>query len=102
MNLRQKNKKLKRELEYYKKRMINPAVISEYNSYDIRTFVMERVVREEELEFFNKDDLVDILSRDLLDRIQDIVEVSNIGRTAYGVRYRAELKVAVPKNKFSI
>ena len=100
MNLRQKNKKLKRELEYYKKRMINPA--GEHNSYDIRTFVMERVVREEELEFFDKDDLVDILSRDLLDRIQDIVEVSNIGRTAYGVRYRAELKVAVPKNKFSI
>ena len=102
MNLRQKNKKLKRELEYYKKRVINPA--GEHNSYDIRTFVMERVVREEEeeLEFFNKDDLVDILSRDLLDRIQDIVEVSNIGRTAYGVRYRAELKVAVPKNKFSI
>jgi hypothetical protein len=101
MNLRQKHKKLKQELEWYKKQMV-PTREVRFDSRQMRVETLG-VVHDfdiDRLQGATDDYIYDVLTRDFLPAIRanmsvDIPEV----RRDFGVpyyRYRASIKVVVP------
>lgn len=102
MNRRQKIKKLKRELEWYKKyhpvgkmNVVYPSV-----PYEIRTLVAERVFQEQDMKFLNEEDIRYLLAKDLLEGVKDVMDVQcyrGISECSEARHYRAEIQVAIPK-----
>lgn len=103
MNLRQKNKKLKQELEHYKKLIVRPTVLQTVSDmYAIRTFAVRKEFTEEQLNFFDADDIVQIL----MDEIEPAI-VRNLrirtsesrSRLYYGNKlFTGEITLAIPKD----
>ena len=100
MNLRQKNKKLKQELEHYKKLIVRPTVLQPGSDmYTIRTFAVRKEFTEEELNFFDADDIVQILMDEIEPAIVRNLRIrTSESRTYYGDKlFTGEITLAIPK-----
>lgn len=102
MNLRQKNKKLKQELEQYKKLIVRPAVLQTVSDmYTIRTFSVRKEFTEEQLNFFDTEDIVQILADEIKPAIVRNLRIrtsESRSRLYYGNKlFTGEITLAIPK-----
>lgn len=102
MNLRQKNKKLKQELEHYKKLIVRPTATvlqTVSDMYTIRTFAVRKEFTEEQLNFFDADDIVQILMDEIEPAIVRNLRIrTSESRTYYGdTLFTGEITLAIPK-----
>lgn len=100
MNLRQKNKKLKQELEHYKKLIVRPTVLQTVpDIYTIRTFAVRKEFTEDQLRFFDTDDIVQILADEIKPAIVRNLRIrTSEGRIYYGDKlFTGEITLAIPK-----
>ena len=76
MNLRQKHKKLKRELEWYKKQMVPTREIAvDSRQMRVETLRAKRYFHDRYLETLDEEDITDILLNDLSAGIKDHMEI---------------------------
>lgn len=100
MNLRQKNKKLKQELEHYKKLIVRPTVLQTVSdTYTIRTFSVHKEFTEDQLNFFDTEDIVQILADEIKPAIVRNLRIrTSEGRIYYGDKlFTGEITLAIPK-----
>lgn len=101
MNLRQKNKKLKKELEMYKNRLRTANYI-QAEDYEIYRTESSILFNEYELKYINEDTITRILANSMRDFICEHIVVRRYKDTNSlngNVRCAAELKILVDKNK---
>lgn len=105
MNLRQKNKKLKKELETYKKMYKNRLRTANYiqaEDYEIYRTESSILFNEYELKYINEDTITRILANAMRDFICEHIVVhryKDMNSLNGNVRCSAELKILVDKNK---
>lgn len=106
MNLRQKNKKLKQENEKLKqdlewcKRVTRPDTIQLITDrYDIKTYSVRKEFTEEQLNFFDTEDIVQILADEIKPAIVRNLRIrTSESRTYYGdTLFTGEITLAIPK-----
>lgn len=107
MNLRQKNKKLKQENEKLKQALIwhehvviSPNMIGPVSyKYDIKTFSVQIEFTEEQLNFFDTDDIVQILADEIKPAIVRNLRIrTSESRVYYGNKlFTGEIALAIPK-----
>lgn len=100
MNLRQKNKKLKQELQHYKKLIVRPTVLQTVSDrYSIDTFSVCKEFTEEQLNFLDADDIVQILVNEITPAIASNLRIrTSESRVYYGDKlFTGEITLAIPK-----
>lgn len=106
MNLRQKNKKLKQENEKLKqdlewcKRVMRPDTIQLItDKYDIKTYSARKEFTEEQLNFFDIGDIIQILADEMEPAIVSNLRIrTSESGTYYGNKlFTGEITLAIPK-----
>ena len=92
-NLRIKNKRLKRELEMYKKRTTKPMFVYERSNVDV--IMASRIFPQEDLPFVNEKVVRNLLIEDLREEIGEHMEITSQPSDYIpgGVRYNGKLRL---------
>lgn len=101
MNNRQKMKRMKRKLEFYKKQQ--PTVsICQMVRHKIHKLAADRMFTKEDEEILGEDGIARVLAADILDEIANVIDISKYN-AGFGMsdrkHYRAELCVVLPEKK---
>lgn len=92
-NLRIKNKRLKQELEMYKKCTVRPRFV--YERPNVKTIMASRIFTEEDLPFVNEKVARNLLIEDLREEIGECMEITSQPSVYIpgGVMYTGKLRL---------
>lgn len=99
MNRRQKMKRMKQELEWYKNHIVRPKTIYPRSEYDIQTYAVTRTFSAEDANILRDKGIHEYLAKDFIDMVRENMEVEvaelwSIDGSAY--KYDAILRIAKP------
>lgn len=101
MNRRQKMKRMKQELEWYKKQLVPTREVAvDSRRYDIVDIAAKQIFSKEEIMFYDEIDMIDILTRKVTSCVDEYIEfkgpIYKMPESPDGAIMYARLKVVVP------